>query len=81
MQAYRAVGSYKFSSMNYRHETQDFKIEVAAMDEKDAVHQILSNIGSRHRIMRKNISISQMTALKNDEVTNLIVKHLIGGQK
>jgi ribosomal protein L20A (L18A) len=81
MQAYRAVGSYKFSNMNYRHESQDFKIEVAAMDEKDAVHQIMSNIGSRHRILRKDIFISQMTALKNEEVTNLIVKHLTGGHK
>ncbi len=80
MQGYRAVGSYKFSSMNYRHETQDFKIEVAAKDEEDAVHQILSNIGSRHRIERKNITISEMTALKNEEVTDLVVKHLIGGQ-
>jgi ribosomal protein L20A (L18A) len=80
MQGYRAVGSYKFSNMNYRHEVQDFNIEVAANDEKEAVHQIMSNIGSRHRIERKNITISQLTALKNDEVTDLIVKHLIGGQ-
>jgi ribosomal protein L20A (L18A) len=80
MQGYRAVGSYTFSNMNYRHETQDFKIEVAANDEKEAIHQILSNIGSRHRIERKNITISQITALKNEEVTDLVVKHLIGGQ-
>lgn len=80
MQGYRAVGSYKFSNMNYRHEVQDFNIEVAANDEKEAVHQIMSNIGSRHRIERKNITISQLTALKNDEVTDLIVKHLVGGQ-
>jgi len=80
MQGYRAVGSYKFSNMNYRHETQDFNIEVAANDEKEAVHQIMSNIGSRHRIERKYITISQLTALKNDEVTDLVVKHLIGGQ-
>ena len=80
MQGYRAVGSYKFSNMNYRHEVQDFNIEVAANDEKEAVHQIMSNIGSRHRIERKYITISQLTALKNDEVTDLVVKHLIGGQ-
>jgi len=80
MQGYKAVGSYKFSNMNYRHETQDFNIEVAANNEKEAVHQIMSNIGSRHRIERKNITISQLTALKNDEVTDLVVKHLIGGQ-
>jgi ribosomal protein L20A (L18A) len=40
----------------------------------------MSNIGSRHRIERKNITISTMTALKNEEVTDLVVKHLIGGQ-
>ena len=80
MQGYRAVGSYEHSDMNYRAETQDFSIEVAAKDENDAVHQILSNIGSRHRIERKYITISTMTALKNEEVTDLVVKHLIGGQ-
>ena len=80
MQGYRAVGSYKFSNMNYRHEIQDFDIEVAANDEKEAIHQIMSNIGSRHRIERKNITISQLTALKKEEVTDLIVKHQIGGQ-
>ena len=80
MQGYRAVGSYKYSNMNYRHETQDFSIEVAAKDENEAVHQIMSNIGSRHRVERKNITISTMTALKNEEVTDIVVKHLIGGQ-
>jgi ribosomal protein L20A (L18A) len=80
MQAYRAVGSYKHSHMNYRSEVQDFKIEIAAMDEKDAVHQIMSNIGSRHKIERKNITISEMVPLKKEEVTDLVVKHLIGGQ-
>jgi ribosomal protein L20A (L18A) len=80
MQAYRAVGSYKHSDMNYRAENQDFSIEVAAKDEKDAVHQILSNIGSRHHIERKYITISTMTPLKSEEVTDLVVKHLIGGQ-
>ena len=80
MQGYRAVGSYKHSNMNYRAETQDFTIEVAAKDEKDVVHQVMSNIGSRHRIDRKNITSSQITPLKNEEVTDLVVKHLIGGQ-
>ncbi len=80
MQGYKAVGSYKFSNMNYRAEVQDFNIEVAANDEKDAIRQIMSNIGSRHKIERKYITISELTPLKHDEVTDPIVKHLIGGQ-
>ena len=34
MQGYKAVGSYKFSNMNYRAEVQDFNIEVAANDKE-----------------------------------------------
>lgn len=80
MQAFRAVGSFRISELNFRRDVQSFSVEIAAKDAEDAEHQVLSNIGSRHRISRKNITISEITPLKNEEVTDPVVKHLIGGQ-
>ena len=78
MQAYRATGSFTISKQNYMSREQPFKIEVAANDEKDATHKIVSTIGSRHRVNRKNVSVTEIVPLKNDEITDLVVKRLVG---
>lgn len=79
MKAYRATGSFTISKQNYMSREQPFKIEVAAVDEKDASHKVVSTIGSRHRATRKNITVTEIVALKNDEVSDPVVKHLVGG--
>lgn len=79
MKAYRATGSFTISRQNYMSREQPFKIEVAANDEQDASHKIISTIGSRHRVARKYVTVTEIVALKNDDVTDPVVKHQIGG--
>ncbi|OPY33861.1 MAG: 50S ribosomal protein L18Ae [Methanomassiliicoccales archaeon PtaU1.Bin124] len=79
MKAYRATGSFTISKQNYMSREQPFKIEVAANDEADASHKIISTIGSRHRVNRKNVAVTEIVALKDDEITDLVVKRLVGG--
>lgn len=81
MKAFRATGAYKLKMGQYRNETQDFKVEVAAADEKAATQKIYSDFGSRHRVERKNIRIDELVALKDDEITDPVVRHLVGGAK
>lgn len=75
MKAFRATGSFNIRRRGW----QDFSIEIAAEDEKDAAHRILSNIGSHHRINRGNISIKEIIPISPGDVSDPIVKHLIGG--
>jgi large subunit ribosomal protein LX len=79
MKAFRAVGTYLTSTEKYHKRDQPFSIEVAGKDEEDAKHTVYSNIGSRHRVIRSNINITEMKPLSKEEVTDPVVKHLIGG--
>ena len=79
MKAYKAVGSFTISKQNYMKREQPFNIEVAAKDEADAAHTVLSTIGSRHSVTRKYVTIKEIVPLKADEITDLVVKRLVGG--
>jgi large subunit ribosomal protein LX len=79
MIAFRAVGTYLTSTEKYHKRDQPFSVEVAAKDEEDAKHVVYSNIGSRHRVLRKNITITEIKALGKDEVVDPVVKYQIGG--
>jgi large subunit ribosomal protein LX len=79
MKAFRAVGTYVTSTEKYKKRDQPFSVEVAAKDEEDARHTVISNIGSRHRVLRKNINITEIKALKTEEIESPVVKYQIGG--
>ena len=79
MKAFRATGSFMISKQNYLRREQPFSIEIAAIDEADASHKIISTIGSRHNVTRRQVKVTEIVPLKNEDVTNLVVKHLIGG--
>ncbi len=79
MIAFRAVGTYVTSTERYLRRDQPFSVEVAAIDEADARHTIISNIGSRHRVLRKNVNITEIKALKLEEIVNPVVKYKLGG--
>jgi ribosomal protein L20A (L18A) len=81
MKAFRAIGAFRVKEGEYRNDLQPFKVEVAAADEKAAREKILSNFGSQHRAVRKDITISELTPLKEDEITDLVVKYQVGGAK
>jgi large subunit ribosomal protein LX len=81
MKAFRAIGAYRVKKGEYRNDLQEFKVEVAAKDEKAAAEKIVSSFGSRHRVGRKNIMIKELVPLKEEEITDPVVKHQVGGAK
>ena len=52
MKAFRAHGSYRAGKRD-----QPFSVDVVATDEDDAMERILSNFGSRHRVIRRFILV------------------------
>ena len=58
MQAYRIKGNAPFGRNR-----QEFTIDVAAVDETEAEHRILSTLGSRHRAKRMHIKIESITEI------------------
>jgi len=60
---------------------QRFTREVAAKDETDARHTLLSDLGSKHRIPRKLVRMKTVAAIRPDEVTDDVVRHRLGGAK
>jgi ribosomal protein L20A (L18A) len=79
MKAFRATGSFTIKKQGCTTREQPFSIEIAAKDEADATHTILSTIGSKQRVEKKYITISELVPLKNDEITDHVIKHQIGG--
>lgn len=80
MKAFRATGTFTIFKQNYMNREQPFSFELAAKDEADAAHTVLSTIGSRHSIIRKNIHVTEIVPLKSGEITDLVVKHQLGGK-
>ena len=74
MKGFRITGSYA----DARQGQQLFCVEVAAEDENAAKEQIVSTLGSRHKLKRWQINITEIKELSADEVTDHIVKYKIG---
>jgi len=72
MKGFRIKGSFK----DIRND-QSFSVEVAAEDADAAKEKILSILGSKHRLKRRDIRIDEITELKPEEITNLVVEHQV----
>ena len=72
MKAFRVSGTFKM-----RPGMQAFEKEVAAKDEKAAAEQIMSDLGSKHKAKRREISITSVVAIELDEVKSTVVKHRV----
>ena len=81
MKAFRVIGTFRVKDREFRNDLQDFKVELAATDEKAAREKIVSNLGSHHRVGREEIFIEELKLLKNEEITDPVVKHQVGGSK
>ncbi len=57
---------------------QPFSIEMAAEDEAAVREKTLSTIGSRHKMKRWQITITDVKELSADQVTDHVVKYQIG---
>jgi large subunit ribosomal protein LX len=56
---------------------QPFIKEVVCSSQPDVPGKIFSELGSKHRVKRRDIKIRKINELKPDEVTDPIVKHLL----
>ena len=74
MKGFRITGSFA----DARQGQQPFCVEVAAEDEAAAKEQIVSTFGSRHKLKRWQINITEIKELEADEVTDHVVKYKIG---
>ncbi len=79
MKAFRVIGAFRVRDREFRNDLQDFKVELAAADEKAAREKLVSNFGSHHRVGREDIVIKEMVLLKNEDITDPVVKHQVGG--
>lgn len=73
MKAFRVTGTYADPR-----KTQPFSIEMAAEDEAAVKEKALSTIGSKHKLKRWQIDITDITEIPAGEVTNHVVKYQIG---
>ena len=74
VKVYRVSG--KISKPNLRTE---FSKEIRAVKPEDAVEQVYSLIGSKHRVRRFQMSISKVEEIALDEIKDLIVRKLTEG--
>jgi len=77
MKAFEVKGQFMIS----RRKWQPFALEIASADEKAAVEKTFALIGSRHKVKRKFVKIDGVKALKNEEVSDHSVKHLLEAAK
>jgi large subunit ribosomal protein LX len=81
MRAFQATGSYNASRGSYRKIDQTFKVQVAAADEKEAVEKVLSDLGSKHRVKRVNVTFTEVRPMEPAEVTDPVVKYQLGEER
>ena len=74
MKGVRITGSYA----DVRQGQQPFCVEVAAEDEAAAKEQIVSTFGSRHKLKRWQIDITEIKELAPEDVQDHVVKYKIG---
>ncbi|MFP4169483.1 MAG: 50S ribosomal protein L18Ae [Methanomassiliicoccales archaeon] len=77
MRAFRASGSFRIAKARW----QPFTVEVAADDQEEATHRVLSNLGSRHRLRRNYIRINELKEISGEEISDLVVEYLVEGEK
>ena len=70
---WRASGAYRKKKKNFT-----FSRELLAEKESHVREKILSELGSRHRVKRREIEINEIKELKPEEVQNLDLRKLLG---
>lgn len=74
--AYRVSGVFKTRGGR----TQDFSKEVLCESKKAAEEKTFSDIGSRHRVKRRDMRINEITKLKPEEIENQRIRYKIEGE-
>jgi len=73
MKAFKVTGSFQMGRAS-----QNFTKEVISKDKKEATEFILSDLGSKHKVKRYQIKITEVKELKPDEVTDSIISYKLG---
>ena len=73
VRVYRIIGEMKFKT-GFK---QKFKIEVTALTEKQALENVYSILGSRHKLKRNHINIYEIKEISPEEIENQYIKELI----
>lgn len=68
MKPYRVSGSFKMG-----HDPHHFDIEVADASPDRAKERVVSTLGSRHRVPRREIVVERVVELKAGDVTDAAV--------
>jgi len=74
MKGFRITGTFA----DVRQGQQPFCVEVAAENEDAAKEQIVSTLGSRHKLKRWQINITEIKELAPEDVQDHVVKYKIG---
>lgn len=70
---WRATGSYRKSKKTFT-----FTKELLAEKDTHVRERILSELGSRHRVKRKDVKVTEIKEIKPEEVTSLELRKLLG---
>jgi len=73
MKAFKVTGTFRMGR-----KPSPFAKEVAAIDKKAAEELILSDLGSKHKVKRYDITIDKVTELKPDEINDSVISFKIG---
>ena len=73
MKAFRVTGSYADPRKR-----QPFTIELSAESEEAVREKAVSVLGSKHRLKRREIDITEVVELSPDQITNQVVKYEVG---
>ncbi|MHA2221774.1 MAG: 50S ribosomal protein L18Ae [Candidatus Thorarchaeota archaeon] len=70
---WRASGAYRKNKRNFT-----FSRELLAEKESHVLEKILSELGSRHRVKRREITVEEIIEIKPEEVQNLDLRKMLG---
>ncbi|MHA1951936.1 MAG: 50S ribosomal protein L18Ae [Candidatus Thorarchaeota archaeon] len=70
---WRASGAYRKNKRNFT-----FSRELLAEKESHVREKILSELGSRHRVKRRDITVEEILEIKPEEVQNLDLRKMLG---
>lgn len=76
MKSYRITGTFLMKDR-----WQEFTKEVAADNPAQAKEAVLSDLGSKHRALRKSVKIVKIEEIPLDKVKSSVVRWKVGGAK
>lgn len=76
MKAFRVKGTFQMGDR-----WQDFTKEIVGNDENAAKEQVYSRLGSKHRVKRAKIQISEVKEISLEEVSDPITRYLLESDK